>query len=165
MKKIYFFINLAFLMALIFVFSCKKQTYFYDYYGNLDKDVAIIDQYLADNNITAVKKSSGLRYVIHNQGFGSYPANGNTVRINYKGMLLDSTVFVNTYDNQVSYPFTVGSGSVVSGLDQGIRYIQERGKITIYVPSPLGYQNQAHGDLIPPNSILIFDVDLLSVQK
>lgn len=164
MPRILFFINLLFFTGLIFTSACKKKT-FYEYDKWLKNDVAIIDQYLADSGITdVIKSTSGLRIVIHKQGFGSFPVSGQSVRINYEGRLLDGTVFDSSYDNQTAYQFTIGYGNVISGMDEGIQYLRERGSATIYVPSPLGYQGRSYGD-IPPNSILVFDIDLLSIQK
>jgi FKBP-type peptidyl-prolyl cis-trans isomerase FkpA len=165
MSKIFFFITLLFLVGLTLSSSCKKTT-IYEYDKWLKHDEAIIDQYLADSNITnVVKSTTGLRVVIHSQGFGSFPVPGQTVRINYEGRLLDGTVFDNSYDSQTAFQFAIGYGYVISGMDEGVQYLRERGKATIYVPSPLGYRNQAYGDIIQPNSILVFDIELLSIQK
>jgi len=164
MPRILFFINLIFFTGLIFFSACKKKT-FYEYDKWLKHDDAIIDQYLADSGITnVIKSTSGLRIVIHKQGFGSFPVQGQTVRINYEGRLLDGTIFDSSYDSQTAYQFTIGYGYVISGMDEGIQYIQERGIATIYVPSPLGYQGREYGN-IPANSILVFDMELLSIQK
>ena len=166
MKKVYFLISLFVIAGFIFSSSCKKQTLYYDYYGYLAKDDTTIDHYLADHNITAKKTTSGLRIVIHDAGFGSYPSSGQTVKVNYEGRLLDGTVFDNSYDNQVAFEFTVDGGQVIAGMNEGVKYISERGSATIYVPSPLGYRDKEQGGgLIPANSILVFDIDLLSVRK
>jgi FKBP-type peptidyl-prolyl cis-trans isomerase FkpA len=164
MRTKVFFLFLILTACLAFNSSCKKQIQIYDYYGHLAEDGKIIDKYLADSNITALTSTSGLRYVIHNPGFGTYPRSGNTVRLNYRGSLLDGTVFESSFDNQVPYEFVVGYGSVISGMEEGVQYIAEGGSITIYIPSPLGYKDQAAGTLIKPNSILIFYMELLKVQ-
>ena len=159
------FLLFLFLAAsFFFSSSCKKQVYVYDYYGHLATDEKIIDKYLADSSITAEKSSSGLRYVIHKPGFGSYPAAGKTVRLNYRGTLLDGTEFESSFNNQVPYEFVVGYGEVIAGMDEGIQYIAEGGSITIYVPSPLAYKETAQGSIIKPNSILVFYMELLKVQ-
>lgn len=164
MSRILFFVNLLFFTGLILISACKK-TKFYEYDKWLKHDDAIIDQYLADSGITnVIKSTTGLRIVIHNKGFGSFPVPGQSVRINYEGRLLDGTVFDSSYDNQTAYQFVIGGGYVITGMDEGIQYIQERGSATIYVPSPLAYRDRVYGN-IPANSILVFDLELLSIQK
>jgi FKBP-type peptidyl-prolyl cis-trans isomerase FkpA len=150
--------------TLAFNSSCQKQIQIYDYAGHLNTDDKIIDQYLADSGITAVKAASGLRYVIHKHGFGLFAQIGTTVRLKYRGSLLDGTVFEDSFTNPVPYEFVVGSGSVIAGMEEGVQYISEGGSITIYIPSPLGYKAQAVGNLIKPNSILVFYIELLKVQ-
>ncbi len=165
MSKIFIFLNVVLIASLIFGSSCKNK-YYYDYYGWLAHDDTLIDQYLVQHGDTNYYvTASGLRVIIQNPGFGSNPVSGQTVRINYQGRLLDGTVFDDTYNNQNAFTFTIGDGSVVPGLNEGVQYIKERGKVTLYIPSPLGFQDHAYGTLIPANSILVFDVDLLSIQK
>jgi FKBP-type peptidyl-prolyl cis-trans isomerase len=94
--------------------------------------------------------------VIHDPGFGAYPAYGKKVRINYKGMLLDGTVFEDSFKNTVAFEFTVGTGEVITGMDEGIQYLKERGKVTLYIPSSLAYGPKAAGPFIKPNSNLVF---------
>jgi len=165
MSRLFIFLNLFILLSYIVESSCNKKVTYYDYYGNLAKDDTTIDRYLAAHNITAQKTSSGLRIVVLNKGYGLYPSPGKSVRINYEGRLLDSTLIENNYDNQVALQFSIGDGVVIPGLNEGVQYIAERGKASIYIPSPLGYQDVAQGDLVPANSILVYTIDLLSVQK
>jgi FKBP-type peptidyl-prolyl cis-trans isomerase FkpA len=165
MRGILIFLNLTLFVVLILVGGCKKDK-IYDYNKWLTHDDAIIDQYLADSGITnVIETNSGLRIVNHILGFGSYPVSGQTVRINYEGRLLDGTIFDSSYDSQTAFQFPIGYGYVISGMDEGVQYIRERGSATIYVPSPLAYQDQSYGDIIKPNSILVFDIVLLSIQK
>ncbi len=151
------------LFFVIIGFSCEKTT-FYDPYSQLQEDIQKIDEYLEANNITAKKSSSGLRYVIIDEGLGSNPLRGSQVKVHYIGMLFDGTVFDSSYDRGEPLSYTHGIGNVISGWDEGLSYIGERGKITLYVPSVLAYGNRGSGDSIGPNENLIFDVELLSVQ-
>lgn len=144
-------------------FSCKKTEY-YNPYVQLQEDVSIIDKYLEDHNIDAKKSSTGLRYVIHDEGIGSSPVAGNLLKVNYTGWLLDGTKFDSSYDRGEPFTFYFGANQVISGWDEGLGYIGERGKITLYVPSSLAYGNVGSGDIIPPNANLIFDIELISVQ-
>jgi peptidylprolyl isomerase len=149
-------------ILVIGLFSCEKQT-FYSPYAQLEEDIAIIDKYLEENNITAVKSNTGLRYVIHDQGLGSTPQNGNIIKVHYVGTLLDGTQFDSSYDRGEPFQYTYGAGQVIRGWDDGLKYIAETGKITLYIPSVLAYGVTGKGD-IGPNENLIFDIDLLSVQ-
>lgn len=155
MKPSVFIILLVFVL---FSLSCEK-TNIYSAYSQLQEDIAKIDEYLTENNITALRSSSGLRYVIVDEGLGSNPVRGNLVKVSYVGTLFDGTVF-----DQGTVSYTHGVGQVISGWDEGLSYIGERGKITLYVPSVMAYGNVGKGDLIGPNENLIFDVELLSVQ-
>jgi FKBP-type peptidyl-prolyl cis-trans isomerase len=142
----------------LFTISCEK-TDIYSAYSQLQEDIQKIDEYLNENNITAIRSSSGLRYVIVDEGLGSNPVRGNLVKVSYIGKLFDGTVF-----DQGTISYTHGVGQVISGWDEGLSYIGERGKITLYIPSVMAYGNIGKGDLIGPNENLIFDIELLSVQ-
>jgi FKBP-type peptidyl-prolyl cis-trans isomerase len=153
------------LMACVFFFSsCEKQQTFYNPYTQLQEDIQKIDAYLEENNIVARRSSSGLRYVIVNEGLGANPVRGNRVMVHYTGKLFDGTVFDSSYDRGTPLSYTHGINQVISGWDEGLSYVGERGKITLYVPSVLAYGTRGSGDLIGPNENLIFDVELLSVQ-
>lgn len=149
-------------IMVISLLACEKQT-FYSPYAQLQEDINTIDKYLEDSSIVAIKSNTGLRYVIHDQGLGTIPQNGNIVKVHYVGTLLDGTQFDSSYDRGESFQYTHGVGQVIRGWDEGLKYIAETGKITLYVPSVLAYGSQGAGD-IGPNENLIFDVELLSVQ-
>ena len=104
---------------------------------------------------------SGLRMIIHKEGNGQIPILGQTVKVHYTGMLLDGTKFDSSLDRGVPFEFTLGQGQVIRGWDEGIGYFNKGAKGTIYIPSTLGYGPNGAGGSIPPNSILIFDIELL----
>lgn len=144
----------------------------------LEKDIVVIDQYLADNNIDAQKTESGLRYVISEEGTGEKPTSGDSVKVNYAGRLLDGPFFDTSipevaekegiFNPGRAYgPFTLklGIGSVIQGWDEGLAYLSEGSKATLYIPSSLGYGARAASPVIGPNSILVFDVEMLDVIK
>ena len=101
--------------------------------------------------------------MIHDPGLGSTPQNGNIVKVHYVGTLLDGTQFDSSYDRGEPFQYTQGAGMVIRGWEEGMKYIAETGKITLYIPSVLAYGAAGRGD-IGPNENLIFDIDLLSVQ-
>ena len=90
---------LTFLTVLIVIFSaCKKEE------SQADKDDAIIQQYLSDNNIQATKDASGLYYVITEEGTGDHPDINSEVTVRYKGYLTNGTVFDQTSGNSTRIP-------------------------------------------------------------
>ena len=119
-------------------------------------DAQIIDQYLVDKNIEAINTASGLRYVILEAGSGPNASVGSSAKVRYIGMLLDGTTF-----DSGEYTFNLGQGQVIRGWDEGIGYFNKGAKGTLYIPSALGYGPNGSGEAIPPNSILIFDIELL----
>ncbi len=137
-----------------------------------------IDEYLAKNNLTAETTETGIRCVIKEKGNGVAPEVGDQVSVAYTGKLLDGTVF-DTSDEEIAkaagrhtpgrqyapYPFQLGIGSVILGWHEGIALLNQGDKATLYIPSPFGYGAQGSGELIKPNSILVFDVELVDVVK
>ncbi|MEQ9007037.1 MAG: FKBP-type peptidyl-prolyl cis-trans isomerase, partial [Ekhidna sp.] len=63
------------------------------------------------------------------------------------------------------FSFSLGQGRVIKGWDEGIALLNEGAKATLYIPSPLGYGNRGSGPIIEPNSILIFDVELVEIVE
>lgn len=144
---------LTYLGILIFLFSaCKKEE------SQADKDDTIIQQYLSDNSIEATKDPSGLYYVITEEGTGDHPDINSEVTVKYKGYLTNGTVFDETTGNSsVTFPLS----GLIRGWQIGIPKLKQGGKGTFFVPSALGYGSQAVGN-IPANSVLIFDIELVS---
>ena len=98
-------------------------------------------------------------------GGGKRAENGNKVVVNYVGNLLDGTEFDNSYKRGEPFSFTLGAGQVIKGWDRGVLGMSEGGKRRLTIPPELGYGERGAGDLIPPNAMLIFEVELLSVEK
>jgi FKBP-type peptidyl-prolyl cis-trans isomerase FkpA len=131
-------------------------------------DDKLITEYLAKNNITAQKTASGLYYVISQPGTGANATAGQTVKVMYTGKLLDGKVFDSNIDPQFQHPepleFPLGKGNVIPGWDEGIALLNKGAKATLFVPSPLAYGAQGNQGMIAPNSILIFDVELIDFK-
>jgi len=140
-------------------------------------DINIIDQYIADNGLTAVVDPSGLR-IIFNESFGdTKPKPGQVVAVDYMGFLLNGTVF-DTSIEQVAidngifsgshvyqpFEFTVGSGRVIQGWDIGIPLMGIGDKATILIPSGLAYGSVGSGSFIGPNTVIAFDVELVDIK-
>jgi FKBP-type peptidyl-prolyl cis-trans isomerase len=82
--------------------------------------------------------------------------------VNYVGTLTNGTKFDSSYDKGQPYTFRIGAGQVIAGWDQGVPGMKVGGKRRLTIPPSLGYGSQANGS-IPPNSTLVFEVDLVSI--
>ena len=100
-------------------------------------------------------------------GTGAVAAAGDSVTVNYVGSLTNGTVFdasANHAETVNGFTFPLGEGKVIQGWDQGIVGMKEGGKRKLVIPASLAYGSQSVGS-IPANSTLIFEVELLKVQK
>ena len=98
-------------------------------------------------------------------GTGATAAAGDRVTVQYVGALTNGTVFdASAKRGSEGFSFNLGAGEVIQGWDQGLVGMKEGGKRTLVIPAPLAYGDQAIG-AIPANSVLIFEVELLKVQK
>lgn len=148
------FLAMALLMVTsLGMVSCKDDTD-----EQAEADEKIILDYLAANNLEATRHSSGLYYKIIAPGSGSSPEAFSIVGVRYKGWLVDGTVFEQTEGTSVA-SYTLGG--LIDGWQIGIGMLKPGGKISLYIPSKLGYGSKASGD-IPANSVLVFDVELVS---
>jgi peptidylprolyl isomerase len=95
-------------------------------------------------------------------GTGATAASGDTVTVHYVGTLVNGTKFDSSYDRNQPFSFRIGAGQVIAGWEQGVPGMRVGGKRRLTVPPSLGYGSQTVGS-IPPNSTLIFDIDLLSI--
>lgn len=110
------------------------------------------------------KTESGLRYQIVQNGTGKKAEKGNTISVHYKGQLEDGSVFDSSYTRKQPIEFKVGVGQVIQGWDEGLQLLKVGDKARLVIPSHLGYGSQGAGGVIPPNAILIFDVELMAVK-
>lgn len=97
-------------------------------------------------------------------GTGAEVKSGDTVVINYKGTLLDGTQFDSSYDRGVPFETKIGVGMVIKGWDVGVLGMKAGGKRKLTIPSNMAYGEQGSGDLIPPNSPLMFELELLEIK-
>ncbi|WP_281847480.1 peptidylprolyl isomerase [Olleya namhaensis] len=107
---------------------------------------------------------SGLRYQIIQKGAGKKAEKGDQVSVHYKGQLADGTVFDSSYKRNQPLDFQVGVGQVISGWDEGIQLLNVGDKARFVIPSDLGYGARGAGGAIPPNAVLVFDVELVDVK-
>lgn len=144
-----------FIVALLGLFGCNKDDDS-DFQQQYDTDIQLIENYLAENNLTAEKTSTGLYYIITNEGSGSNPNINNVVTVQYSGFLLDGTKFDS---GTSSFPLR----NVIEGWQQGIPKFKTKGRGKLLIPSYLGYGSSGTSS-IPGNSVLIFDIYLISFQ-
>lgn len=107
---------------------------------------------------------SGLKYVIHKKGKGGKPNTGDEVYVHYFGALTDGTPFDNSFKRGHPFTFNIGKGRVIKGWDEGIALLSPGAKATFFIPSDLAYGERGAGKVIPPNSELIFYVELLEIK-
>ncbi len=96
-------------------------------------------------------------------GTGTEAVSGKHIVVNYKGTLLDGTVFDSSYERGAPFDFDLGAGQVIAGWDQGFTGMKVGGKRKLVIPANLAYGEKAIGP-IPANSTLIFEVELLDVK-
>ncbi len=106
---------------------------------------------------------SGLQYEVLEEGEGEKPAPTDLVTTHYEGRLIDGTVFDSSYER--GEPATFPLDRVIPGWTQGLQLMSPGAKYRLYVPADMAYGERGAGDTIPPNSVLIFDVELLGVQQ
>lgn len=112
---------------------------------------------------TPVQTGSGLRYIDLATGTGNTPTTGQTVTVQYTGILLDGSKFDSSRDRNQPFSFQIGVGKVIKGWDEGISTMQVGGRRQLIIPSSLAYGSSGAGS-IPPNATLIFDVEVLSIS-
>lgn len=110
---------------------------------------------------TYAQTASGLKYMIVKEGKGDSPKPTDVVKVHYEGKLLDGTVFDSSYSR--GEPASFPLNQVIPGWTEGLQLMKEGGKAVFYIPSNLAYGPQGAGP-IPPNSDLIFTVELLDVD-
>lgn len=111
-----------------------------------------------------IVKDSGLRMIEHIKGKGEKPENGQTVIVHYTGLLESGVKFDSSHDRRKPFEFQLGMGRVIKGWDEGIADMTIGSKRTLIIPSELGYGSRGAGGVIPPNSVLVFEVELLGIK-
>jgi len=134
-------------------------------------DDKIMNEYFTKNHIKAIKTPSGLYYTINKPGTGDNAKPGMQVTMLYYGYTLDGKRFDGNMEKDtykpVGTPFTFGLGAhqVIAGWDEGVALLNKGCRATLYLPSGLAYGTRGAGGAIPPNAVLAFDVELVSMSK
>lgn len=144
--------------------------------NNFSKEMADKQKAMADKNLETGKKfleenkkkegvkttPSGLQYKVIKEGNGPQPKAADTVTVDYRGTLIDGTEFDSSYKR--GQPATFPLNGVIKGWTEGLQLMKTGGKYQFFIPSDLAYGQRAMGPDITPNSTLIFEVELKSVQ-
>ena len=123
------------------------------------------EKFLAENaKRDGVKTTdSGLQYEVVTEGTGAQPKSSDKVKVHYKGTLIDGTEFDSSYARGQPVEFPLGN--VIPGWTEGLQLMKVGGKSKLYIPSKLAYGERGAGAKIGPNETLIFEVELLNVEK
>jgi FKBP-type peptidyl-prolyl cis-trans isomerase len=108
---------------------------------------------------------SGLIYVITRRSSRQTPRSGETVIVNYTGLLGSGVKFDSSLDRGQPFKFKLGAGRVIKGWDEGIAKLRVGEQATLIIPPHLGYGAKGAGGVIPPNATLIFTVELIGVEE
>lgn len=111
-----------------------------------------------------MKTTSGLEYMEVEAGTGEQAQAGKTVSVHYTGKFQDGRVFDTSVPRGEPIEFELGRGNVIKGWDEGIALMKVGGKAQLIIPPDLAYGERGAGGVIPPNSTLVFDVELVAVK-
>ena len=109
---------------------------------------------------------SGLKYIIVNGNKkGEIPTAGTQVSLNYSGFFKDGKIFDSSVERGQPFSVKLGEGQIIKALEEGLELMHKGEKVEFYIPYNLAYGEQGHPPVIPPKADLIFDIELLNVQK
>ena len=174
---------ILFLTSLV---SCETTNPFdrgpdYDVEGNLAIDRKKITAYLDTAKIDSLYRihdPSGVVVIVQKEGLGSRPTTNTVVYTDYVGKLMEQGTVFDTSDEAVAranniyqetrvyrpFSFILGSAGVIPGWEFGFRRLRPSSKAIFIIPSPEAYRDQKNNDRIPPNSVLVFQIDFLGID-
>ncbi|MCA1950988.1 MAG: FKBP-type peptidyl-prolyl cis-trans isomerase, partial [Treponema sp.] len=122
-------------------------------------------KFLEDNGKKPGVKTtaSGLQYEVISEGTGAKPQASDTVKVHYTGTLIDGTKFDSSVDR--GEPAVFPLDQVIPGWTEAIQLMSVGSKYKFFIPSSLAYGESGAGNVIPPNSALIFEVELIGIEK
>lgn len=130
-------------------------------------DDSLLQDYFKKNNLQPQKTADGIYYIIEKPGTGENIKPGQEATVIYTGTLLDGTEFDSndpkTHKDKQPFTVKVGQHMVIEGWDEGLQLLKKGSVAKLFIPSTLGYGAQGGGP-IPPNAVLVFDVDIKDVK-
>jgi len=127
------------------------------------KDIVVAKSWDIDSTKIVTSKS-GLKYVILQSGMGEKADSADLVTVHYTGFLTDGKIFDSSVERDEPFKFRLKLQPVIPGWEEGVKLLGKGGKAKLIIPPALGYGAMPVGS-IPPNSTLIFDVEVLNVEK
>ncbi|TNJ45868.1 FKBP-type peptidyl-prolyl cis-trans isomerase [Tamlana fucoidanivorans] len=149
-----------FLFTCAILASCSKDKNDNEYIDYRVKNDEEIQAYIEANNLEATKSDTGLYYIIEEQGTGDTPSYSSNVTVAYKGYFTSGKVFDESDEAGISFNLN----QVIPGWTEGITYFSEGGSGKLLIPSHLAYGSYDYSG-IPGGSVLIFDINLISVNN
>lgn len=158
-------------MSVLLVFgACKKENscpYAKPTVTATSNEILVLQNYLQMNSITATQDGSGLFYAVTSNGQGAVPAMCSFVTVKYKGSILTTGAIFDSTATGATASFELGG--LINGWKYGLPKIKPGGKISLFIPPSLGYgstpvSNPYGAVIIPANSYLRFDVELVNVE-
>ena len=131
-------------------------------------NLAASQEFLAKNRHKkgVMATDSGLQYEVLKKGTGPKPAQTDQVLVHYAGTLLDGTEFDNSYKRgkPVAFPMA-GAKNIITGWTEGMQLMEVGSKYRLFIPPGLGYGGQQAGPVIGPNSLLIFEAEMMGIEQ
>ena len=155
----------------------EQANYMAEMQDRSQKEPEEIAAYISNNNIKEKPNADGLYVIVKKKGNGPKVAAGKKVAINYTGRLLDGTMFDSSVESDAKrgniyaagrtyepLTYTVGQMSLIRGWEEGVMGQPEGSILQLVIPSAMGYGPQGAGEMIPPYSPLVFDIEIVSVK-
>lgn len=112
----------------------------------------------------ATVSPTGLRWIVTRAGTGPRPSAGSTVMVNYRARFLSGTYFANSDLSGGAEALPIGTGSIIPGLDEALSGMTRGERRTVIIPPELAYGEQGFGSIIPPNSFIVFELELVEIR-
>jgi len=112
-----------------------------------------------------IEMKNGLTYRVITEGSGEVAVKGDTVSVHYTGTFVDGKKFDSSVDRGKPFEFQIGAGSVIEGWELGVAGMKAGEKRILQIPSKLAYGKKGAGNIIPPDTNLVFEVELLGIKK
>ncbi len=120
----------------------------------------VLSDYKAGTIENLIETKSGLKYVIHEEGKGKTLRRGNTVNLFYAGLLMDGTIFENTFESGAGTSIQVGRGQTLPGWDEAMTYLKLGTKVSLFIPYQLAYGEAGNAN-VPPKADVMYYMELM----